>query len=152
MAGISCFIERKAPRRFTEHGVELLGVELGERRLAASATPRVVEGGVQAAERADGRLDEAADRPLVGNVGGNRDRPSATALDLVGDLLQGVGVARGEGHRRAGVGERAGGGRPDPAARAGHDRYLAGEQRRLRRRWVSCGRCGRHFVPPSARV
>ena len=114
--------------------------------------PRVVEGGVEAAECADGRLDKADDRLLVADVGGDRDRPRAALLELVGDLLEGVGLARREGHRGAGVGERARRGRPDPAARAGYHRHLAGEQRELHRRLVNSGRPGRHCVPPFARV
>ena len=48
-------------------------------------------------------------------------------LDIGGGALAGVGVADGQGHLRAGAGQRAGGLQPDPGRATGHDGALAGQ-------------------------
>ena len=125
-----------------EHVVPLAVGHLQRRPVVADA--RVVDHDVETAEGVHRVLHDGVGRG--GDVAGQGHRRQP----LVGQplLRLGVGrrVARGEGHRGAGLGQPLGEGVPDPAVAAGHQGLLAGQGERVEYschdRSIGCQPCG----------
>ena len=83
---------------------------------------------VQRAELLDGGRIHGVDLVLLGDVGLEHDGLAAEALDLVGDLLGGLGMGDViDRHIGAGLGEAEGDGLADARIGARHERGLAGQ-------------------------
>ena len=77
---------------------------------------------VEPAEPLDRAVNQRRHRPLVGNVGIRPGHPLAGRVELPRGGRRHLAVDVGEHHARAALQQRGGGGEPDAARRAGHDR------------------------------
>jgi hypothetical protein len=87
----------------------------------------VVDQTVDAAELLQGGGDDPFRAVRLGQVGRNGDGPAAGLADRAGGLLEQFRAPADQGHGRAGGAEQPRGGRPDPAARAGHHHRRPGQ-------------------------
>jgi hypothetical protein len=107
-----------------ERAVEIIDGDIGQRRWSVAPPGRIVEGDVKAAELFDGPSHESLDRSLLANVGRHGDCSSARDVDLLRHTVEAPCVARSQGHRGAGGGERTRSLCADPSACSGDDRGL----------------------------
>jgi hypothetical protein len=112
-----------APEVDVDHRRPAADVEVGDRPDLADAG--VADQHVKPAELLDGRVYQAVEVRLAGDVRGAGDRTPAVVADLLRELVQAVGAARAQGDDGAALREQARGGLTDAAARPGDRDDLA---------------------------
>src|SRR5439155_1101006 len=116
-----------APQVGLHHAVPVVVLHPHEKTVARDAG--VVHEDVEASEALLRRVDEsvavlAARR--IGDDGGDRD---ARRFEVLGGALEAVGVAAGNDHGRAGLGQQPGDGGADASTATGDDGHAAGQRR-----------------------